>query len=504
MPAATSPSIQVDKTSAVRQAVAECRHNPLRFVLFAYEWGRGPLASYTGPDRWQLEELAWLTEQLEADPVRVIRTADAAAHGVGKSAKMSWMLQWGMATFPDTRAVATAGTEAQLHSKLRPEFRFWFQNSVVRDWFDLKAETFKSLAPGHEDSWRLDFHVWSDVSEASAGLHNRGKRTIFAVDEASQLPQAVYDTFEGALTDAGTERLFFTSSNTTRNEGPFFEAVEGKQRSRWHVRRIDGERDSDLTDKEWIRDAIATYGEDSDFVKVRIRAQFPSMGVSSFISRNDVDEATRREAVSNAFDPLIMGVDVAAGGEDESIIAFRSGLDARSRPLISLRIPDLMQLASRVAEIVAREKPDGVMVDATGLGLGVYHRLMQLNIGLSCTLVGVNFGAAPIGYAPFGERVLCANRAVELWANMRAWLRNGGAIQNDPDLAAQLAQREYAYRANGALELERKRDMKKRGLSSPDRADALALTFAEHIAQRGAWHGSGERYETDYRVFGES
>jgi hypothetical protein len=504
MPAAqTEPALalaKVDKESALREAVAGCRHDPFAYVLSAFNWGQGQLSKFKGPDRWQAEELAWLTQQLKTDPTRLIRAADAAAHGVGKTTKLSWLLKWGMDTFPGCRARVTAGTEAQLHSILRPEFRFWHEASLTRHWWDLKAETMKSLASGWEDNWRLDFMTWDEHNpEAFAGLHAQGRRIIYAVDEASQTPQSIYDTIEGALTDKGTERLFLTASNTTRCEGPYYESIEGKTRSRWHVRRITYE-DSDLTDKEEAERTIADLGADHDFCSVRYFARFPRQSIQAFISRADVDEAIKREPVSNEFDPLIMGVDVAAGGEDESVIAFRRGFDARSIPWVMLRISDTMQLASRVAEIVEREKPDGVIVDATGLGLGVYHRLLQLNVGLACTLVGVNFGAAPIGFAPYGERVRCANRCVEMYAGLRGWLKHG-TLPNDPQLRAELTGRQYAYRANGTMELERKKDMKRRGLSSPDRADSIALTFAEQITRRNPYADEQQFYETQYSTF---
>jgi phage terminase large subunit len=206
-----------------------------------------------------------------------------------------------------------------------------------------------------------------------------------------------------------------------------------------------------------------------------------------FIPGDIVEEAMIREAISHIREPLIMGVDVARFGDEQSLICWRRGRDARSYPPVKVRNIDTMQLASLVmthamgSPETNGEVADAIFIDEGGVGGGVVDRCHQLGL----PVIGVNFGSKPSGSIMSdadGERY--ANRRAEMWGTMRAWLRKGGAIQDDPDLAADLTGVEYGFNANNQIQLEKKEDMKKRGLASPDDGDALALTFADHVHKR--------------------
>jgi hypothetical protein len=181
--------------------------------------------------------------------------------------------------------------------------------------------------------------------------------------------------------------------------------------------------------------------------------------------------------------PLVMGVDIARQGDDQTVIRFRQGLDARSIPAVKFRIPDLMQVASRVLEQVEQHKPAAVFVDATGIGWGVFDRLAQLG----CEgLTAVDFGGKADrtdGGAAGDAKALYANKRSEMWGFLKDWCKVG-CLPDDRDLAADLTGVEYGYDAANALQLERKPDMRRRGLASPDDGDALALTFAYPVIKR--------------------
>lgn len=176
---------------------------------------------------------------------------------------------------------------------------------------------------------------------------------------------------------------------------------------------------------------------------------------------------------------LIMGVDVARYGKDKTVIAFRRGRDAYSEPWISLSKMDTMETAARVAQEYERVKPDALFVDETGVGAGVVDRLRQLGYEVH----GVNFGSKPDNLT----EAKVANKRAEMWVRLREWMRSGAAIPDDTELEAQLTSVEYKYDSNNAILLEKKEDMLKRGLPSPDRADAIALTFAYPVQRRFEW-----------------
>jgi hypothetical protein len=235
-----------------------------------------------------------------------------------------------------------------------------------------------------------------------------------------------------------------------------------------------------MTNKAQIATWLKDYGEDSDFVRVRVKGVFPRAGTMQFIDSERVDQAVARELVNDPTAPLIMGVDLARQGEDQTVIRFRRGLDARSIPAVKFRIPDLMVTAGRVMELINSYNPDAVFVDGTGIGWGVVDRLNQLGCS---TVRGVDFGARADRTDGGDAAARYANKRAEMWGFMKEWCK-AGCLPDDRDLVADLTAVDYGYDASDAILLERKDDMRKRGLASPDDGDALALTFAHPVAKR--------------------
>jgi hypothetical protein len=214
-------------------------------------------------------------------------------------------------------------------------------------------------------------------------------------------------------------------------------------------------------------------------VKVRVLSQFPRAGSTQFISAEMVEGAASpsRDRSGSLYDPLVVGVDVARFGDDKSVIRFRRGPDARSIAPLKFRGLDNMQLAARIGEVNERYRPDAIFIDQGGNGAGVVDRCRYLRMPVT----GVDFGSAPdrlqIGVQ---GAIGFANKRAEMWGMMKEWLP-GGIIDKDPELMSDLPAVEYGYvmrDGKDVIILERKEDMKKRGLSSPDDGDALALTFA--------------------------
>lgn len=455
--------------------------DPLGFVEEFFPWGEGDLADSTGPKDWQRDFLAELGKHLQNPATRhqPFRYAVASGHGIGKSALVAMVTNWGLSTMADCKVVVTANTDTQLRTKTWPEITKWFRMAINRHWFNPTATAVASTNVQHERTWRADAITWSESNtEAFAGLHNKKRRIILIFDEASAIPDAIWEVAEGALTDEDTEIIWLAFGNPTKNIGRFRECF-GKFKHRWHHRQIDS-RTVEGTNKTEINQWIKDYGADSDFVKIRIKGEFPRSGVSQFIPSDIVEAARARDPEAFLSDPCIMGVDVARFGDDECVIVVRRGRDASSVAWICLREIDTMQLAARIIEWAKIHKPDAIMVDGGGPGGGVIDRLRMMKQ----PVMEVTFGASPDGAQETGDgAIVYANKRAEIWGRMKAWLK-GGSIPDDPDLAAQLIGVEYGYRliANkDAIQLESKKDMKKRGLSSPDRADALACTFAYTI-----------------------
>lgn len=465
-------------------------HDPLGFVLWLFPWGRAgtSLADEDGPDEWQREQLTAIGASLRANPFKLIQDATASGHGIGKSCEVSWLILWALMTHEDTRGVVTANTDTQLRTKTWVELAKWYglmQWAPLKEMFALEATSIHATQAGSERTWRIDAIPWSDRNtEAFAGLHNAGKRILLMFDEASAIIDPIWETASGALTDAKTEILWLAYGNPTRNYGRFKEAIAGRFRDSWTHRQIDG-RNVKRTNKTVLAEWIDTYGDDSDFVRVRIKGQFPRAGTMQFISSELVQAARKREVGYLASDPIIFGVDCARFGDDHSTLAIRQGRDATKLPWKRWHQQDSMTLAGDIAVEAQKWQPDAIFVDEGNIGGGIIDRLRQLNVP---NVIGVHFGgkSAQADWAT-GIRVKTLNKRAEMWTNMRAWLE-GGSIPDEDDLETDLTGPEYGYAADQiSIQLESKPDMKRRGLSSPDDGDALALTFAFPVLPRSGY-----------------
>ena len=233
-----------------------------------------------------------------------------------------------------------------------------------------------------------------------------------------------------------------------------------------------------MADKRQIEEWITSYGIDSDFVRVRVLSQFPRTGNVSFISPELVNEAVHREVEASRYDPIVMGVDVARFGDDQTVLFLRRGLDAKSIPPVKLRGKDTQEVAAFVADMALKYEVDAIFVDGGAMGPGVIDRLRHLRF---TNVHDINFGSKPVRSQVGDDAAISTyfNRRAEMHGLMKEWLRHG-AIPNDPELVSDLTNLQYSYRMSEGRDciiLEKKEDMKARGLGQHTE-DALKALVA--------------------------
>lgn len=459
-------------------------YDPLGFVLYAFPWSSGDLAEHAGPDDWQRALLAELGKGcLTAQ--EALRLATVSGHGIGKSALVAWLVLWAMSTRPHLAGVVTANTASQLSDKTWRELAIWHKRAINQHWFRWTATKFYQV--DHPETWFVSAVPWSkERPEAFAGLH--AEHVLMVFDEASAIDEVIWDTAEGALTTPGAVWAVF--GNPTRNSGRFHGCFH-RFRHRWLTRQVDS-RTAKMTNKAQLEQWIEDYGEDSDFVRVRVRGVFPRAGSNQLIASDLVATAAgkslRKETYRHA--PLVFGVDVARFGDDQSVLTKRQGLYAQEQ--LKWRGIDTMTLAGIVAQHIDRDQPDAVFVDMTGIGAGVVDRLHQLGYD---QVIGVDFGSRA------ANPMLHVNKRTEMWCGALDWLKAGGALPQDQELSDDLTAPEYGFTGDkGQIALEKKEDMKKRGLASPDCGDSLALTFAHPVARRADMDGRSKA-KTEYDIW---
>ena len=450
--------------------MAECSKDPLKFVIAAFPWAEAgsELQDKTGPRQWQRDVLTEIGVRLKAgeSPDTAIKMAVASGHGIGKSALVAWLVLWAISTRENTRGVVTANTANQLATKTWPEVSKWYRMLICKHWFNMQATGITSQDSKYEKTWRIDAVTWSDENlEAFAGLHNEGSRIILIMDEASNISDPVWEVAEGAMTDANTEIMWMAFGNPTRTEGRFRECFR-KYKHRWWTRHVDS-RTVEGTNKAQMAQWAYDHGEDSDFMKVRVRGLFPDKSTDQFIPSDIVEKARTCLAEYFSHEPIIMGGDIARFGKDASVAWLRRGNDARYIPRRRFNQLSLMELADQWAALITHYRPDCVCLDETGVGGGVVDRLRQMGHDI----IAVNFASKPPGLV---DGVAYANMRSYLWGRGRDWLRRGGAIPDEQDLQDQLTETGYHYNIRNEIVLTPKDDLSQ----SPDDIDALFLTLA--------------------------
>jgi hypothetical protein len=454
----------------VEQEVFKYLRDPIGYAKFAFPWAE---MQESGPRVWQADVLKYIQDWLANPATRYqpCRVAISSGHGIGKSALVAMVMAWALSTCDDCKCVVTANTATQLATKTVPRVEEWFRKSINSYWWDLKATSITIRDPKHIRTWRADYVPWSEYNtEAFAGLHNIGKRILLVFDEASGIADRVWEVAEGALTDENTEIIWLAFGNPTQNTGRFRECF-GRLKHRWHTKQIDS-RTVEGTNKAEIAKWIEDYGEDSDFVRVRVRGEFPRAGSNQFIGSDVVESCRRYIDPGNSSMPKVLGVDVARFGDDQTVLFMRQG--RKAEVLGKYRGLDTAQVTSKVIEAIEKHHIAAVIVDSDGIGAPVYDQLRFQGYGSKC----YEFH----GGKPAYDSRAYFNRRAEIWGLMRDWLVAGAQIPNDPELEADLTGPQYGFSPQQQVQLEKKDDMKKRGLSSPDLGDALAMTFGVKLA----------------------
>lgn len=441
--------------------IIECYDDFHRFVMFAFPWGEPgtELADHDGPDKWQLEQMMDIKHHLETNPLGIYRDGTASGHGIGKSTQCAWIQLWLMSTRPHLNGIITANTWTQLKTKTWRELAIWHKRLINRHWFKWTESRFFHV--DHPETWYCSPIPNNEHnSEAFAGQH--GRHTLIIYDEASAIPDKIWEV-SGGVNDP---RVFwFVFGNPTQNTGRFKQCF-GRFRNRWVTRHVDS-RDCKMPNQDELRQDVEEWGEDSDYVRVRIRGVFPRMGEEQFISAEIVEQAQARVVDVPWGTPKVLGVDVARYGNDMTVFVGRHG--RKLGKIQKFRDLNTMEVADRIIAEKQRSGIDVIMVDGIGLGAGVVDRCRQLGHDV----VEVISGGSP----DQENEEVCYNKRAEMWYRGRNWLETAD-IPDDVDLENDLIEIKAFYDNKHRIQMEKKADMKKRGLASPDVGDALMLTFA--------------------------
>lgn len=427
------------------------------------------------PDGWQEDVLRDLAESP--------KVAVKSGQGVGKTGIEAVALLWFLSCFPFPKVVATAPTKQQLHDVLWSEASKWMERSPLLRSILKWTKTYIYMN-GYEKRWFAAART-ATKPENMQGIHE--DNVLFIVDEASGVADPIMEAILGTLSGGNNKLLL--CGNPTRTTGTFYDAFNRDLKLyKYHtVSSLDSPR----TNKDNIEALIRKYGEDSNVVRVRVKGLFPNQEDDVFMLPEVVEQccSPRYELPEDkGMAQVILGVDVARFGDDETVI-YRN-FKGRLKLVRKRRGQDLMATVGDIVNEyrrILRGFPDYhgkiyANIDDTGLGGGVTDRLREVKKEQKLKRLYI----IPINAAERIETDTKAgkdaaehynNLTTHMWATLRDLFKEKDVVlEDDTETVAQLITRKYTMASNGKLEIEPKKEMKKRGLDSPDRADALALS----------------------------
>ena len=421
------------------------------------------------PDPWQVQLLQWYDAKERRISVR-------SGHGVGKSTVVSWiMLHHQLLRLPQ-KTVVTAPTSAQLFDALFAELKTWILRlpKPLQMLLDVKQDRV-TLRHAPDESFISARTSRAEQPEALQGVHS--EHVLLVADEASGIPEKVFEAAAGSM--SGEHATTILLGNPVRGSG-FFYDTHHRLSNTWKTLRVSC-YDSPRVSQAFIDDMAARYGEESNAFRIRVLGEFPLTDDDTVISLELVEAAVRRDVEQNPSAPIVWGVDVARFGGDSNALAKRQA-NVLLEPVQTWKGRDLMQTTGMIKAAwdtcEVRDRPIEILVDSIGLGAGVTDRLRELGLPAR----GVNVAESPA----MGETY--ANLRAELWFKARQWLSaRDCSLPEDEELRANLVTPKYRFTSNGKLQVESKDDMRKRGLPSPDAADAFILTLASEAVS--ATHG---------------
>ena len=434
----------------------------------------------------EAEPLPYQAEFLEAIARGERKISIRSGHGTGKSTAASWAMLWYLLMRFPNKVVVTAPTSGQLFDALFAELKRWINElpKPVQQLLTVKSDRVEVSAAASE-AFISARTSRAETPEALAGVHS--ENVLLVVDEASGVPEQVFEAAAGSMSGHAATTILL--SNPTRSSGTFFES-QNRMSSSWWTRRWSCV-DSPLVSDEFVEEMRLRYGEESNAFRIRVLGEFPLADDDTIIPFHLVESATHRDVEVAEETKAVWGLDVARFGSDCTALCKRQG------PVVteirSWRGLDLMQTVGRVVAeyegLPPSRRPGEILVDSIGVGSGVVDRLRELNLPVR----GVNVSESP----SMGETYM--NLRSELWFKTKGWLEDRSCkIPKNDQLMAELTSIRYSFTSSGKMKAESKDEMRKRGLASPDLADALCLTMASDAATAlsgafSSWKGSIRR-----------
>ena len=436
------------------------------------------------PTQWARTVLRTRLWQKQKDVLRAVyahrRVAVKSGNGLGKGYCAAVAALWFLTSHKPAIVLTTAPTFRQVRHLVWREIRRLHHRAPKL----LGGKLFDTRWELAEDRYAIGLSA--DGVDQFQGFHS--PNMLIIVDEAEGVSDEIFEAIEAVMTSASVHLLLL--GNPTTVTGAFRRAFY-EERSLYHTITMSALESPNvltgkpiypgLTSSEWVEERRLIWGEENPIYRSRILGEFPEQAEDTLIKLSNIEAAARAprnppDGDSEGSNETVMAADVARFGSDRSVILLRRG--NRVEEIRTFKNLNTMQFAARIAAAIKRHNPARVYIDEIGIGAGVVDRLKEQDFPVR----GVNVALKAKQSRHF------ANARAEGYWRLRELFESGAiTIPNDNELIGELAALRYDYDNLGRLLLESKKDMRKRGMPSPDKADALMLAFIEQPSRLRLW-----------------
>jgi hypothetical protein len=420
----------------------------------------------------QVEVLEAVTKALKDQAPR--RISIRSGHGIGKSATLAWLIIWYLLMHNEAQIACTAPTGTQMHDVLWKECNKWI-NALPEAWkakFSTTSDYIR-IVDSPETWFARAATARKEAPEALAGIH--GKWVMYVVDEASGVPEEIYNTAEGALTEKNI--LFIMASNPTRTRGYFFDSHNSDRRN-WQTFQYSS-LDSPRVDDSYVHRIADKHGSDSDEYRVRVLGEFPNMEVMDdkgwipLLAKEELHFTQNAEFSPSTTHNLRLGIDPSGAGKDNTTWIIRDNFKAQ---VVAYEpISTEKSIAEKTLTIMAKYNiaPNNVFIDNFGKGANIAKELALSHVRANTYPVNVGDKCEDDD----DKEKFINLRAYSFW-NIKQWLRQGGELVNHHGWD-ELLNIFFRQETSGKIKIMGKQEMRKEGIKSPNFADALMLTFVK-------------------------
>lgn len=402
------------------------------------------------------------------------RISVASGHGIGKSTTMAWLIFWFLTCFENSQIPVTAPTSEQMHDVLWKEVALWHQRmpKEFRELFEWSNFYIRVIE--RPETWFARAKTArKEAPEALAGVH--GDHVMYLVDEASGVPEEIFNTAEGALT--GQDTLFVMISNPTRLMGYFY-ASHHTDKAAWQ-RMTFSSAESPIVEQGYVSRIATKHGEESDEYRIRVQGIFPQedamdeKGYVPLLVESDL-HLTRDLPVKDLFiGRTIMGIDPSGEGEDTTEWVVRDQFKAKRVHTEQKSTAKGIAAKTLVLMDFYGVAPEDVYIDNFGEGANVAKEIALSSHHYDVNAVNMGDGSDNDDK----DDTQYANMRAESFWRLKGWARTGGELVSDKSWKDELLTIRYCRVGNGKVKIKPKLEMRKDGIPSPNVADALALTF---------------------------